>query len=141
MNCLDHRGCTVSGAAPAALESFERALAAYQGWRDGADQPLALAVQEAPGFVMAHVLQAYLLVCSRDPRRVALARPTLARAAALPANPRERLHVAAIAALLDDDDFDVARRPSATCSASSRATRSRCRSRTRSTTSAATRTA
>jgi tetratricopeptide (TPR) repeat protein len=109
MNRVDHRGCTVSGAEPAALEAFERALAAYQGWRDGAEAPLALALQEAPGFVMAHVLQAYLLVCSRDPRRVAMARPTLARAAALPANERERLHVAAIAALLDDDDFDAAR--------------------------------
>jgi tetratricopeptide (TPR) repeat protein len=106
---LDHRGCTVSGAEPAALEAFERALAAYQGWRDGAEAPLALALEEAPRFVMAHVLQAYLLVCSRDPRRLAMARPTLARAAALPANERERLHVAAIAALLDDDDFEAAR--------------------------------
>jgi hypothetical protein len=105
----DHRGCTVSGAEPAALVEFERALAVYQGWRDGAEAPLALALREAPGFVMAHVLQAYLLVCSRDPRRVAMARPALARAAALPANGRERLHVAALAALLDDDDFDRAR--------------------------------
>ena len=109
MSRVDHRGCTVSGAEPAALDAFERALAAYQGWRDGAEAPLALALQEAPGFVMAHVLRAYLLVCSRDPRRVAMARPALARAAALPANERERLHVAAIAALLDDDDYDRAR--------------------------------
>ena len=109
MNAIDHRGCSVSGAEPAALEAFERALAAYQGWRDGAEAPLAFALQEAPDFVMAHVLQAYLLVCSRDPRRLAMARPTLARAVALPANERERLHLAAIAALLDDDDFDVAR--------------------------------
>jgi len=106
---VDHRGCSVSGAEPAALAAFERALDAYQGWRVGADVSLTLALQEAPGFVMAHVLQAYLLVCSRDPRRVAMARPTLARAAALPANERERLHVAAIAALLDNDDFDAAR--------------------------------
>ena len=109
MNAIDHRGCTVSGAEPAALEAFERALAAFQGWRDGTEAPLALALQQAPAFVMAHVLRAYLLVCSRDPRRVAMARPTLARAAALPANQRERLHIAALAALLDDDDFDVAR--------------------------------
>ena len=109
MSRLDHRGCTVSGAEPAALVAFERALAVYQGWRDGAEAPLALALREAPGFVMAHVLQAYLLVCSRDPRRVAMARPALARAAALPANGRERLHVAALAALLDDDDYDRAR--------------------------------
>ena len=109
MNAVDHRGCTVSGAEPAALEAFERALAASQRWRSGAEAPLAIALQRAPRFVMAHVLQAYLLVCSRDPRRLALARPTLARAAALPANERERLHLAALAAVLDDDDFDVAR--------------------------------
>ena len=109
MNRLDRRGCSVSGAEPAALDAFERALAAYQGWHSGAEAPLALALEQAPGFVMAHVLQAYLLACSRDPRRLAMARPTLARAAALPANPRERLHIAAIAALLDDDDFDQAR--------------------------------
>ena len=109
MSRRDHRGCTVSGAEPAALVEFERALAVYQGWRDGAEAPLARALGEAPGFVMAHVLQAYLLVCSRDPRRVAMARPALARAAALPANGRERLHVAALAALLDDDDYDRAR--------------------------------
>jgi tetratricopeptide (TPR) repeat protein len=109
VNRVDHRGCAVSGAEPAALVAFECALAAYQGWRCGAELPLALALLEAPGFVMAHVLQAYLLVCSRDPRRVALARPTLERASALPANARERLHLAAIAALLDDDDLDAAR--------------------------------
>jgi len=109
VNRLDHRGCAVWGAEPAALEAFERALAAYQGWRGGADAPLALALQEAPRFVMAHVLQAYLLACGRDPRGIARARPTLARAAALPANERERRHVAALAAVLDDDDFDGAR--------------------------------
>ena len=48
MSRVDHRGCTVSGAEPAALEAFERALAAYQGWRVGAEAPLALALQEAP---------------------------------------------------------------------------------------------
>jgi tetratricopeptide (TPR) repeat protein len=108
MNAVDHRGCTVSGSEPAALAAFEHALAAYQGWRDGAEAPLALALETAPRFVMAHVLRAYLLLCSRDPRRVALARPRLARVASLPANPRERLHIGAIGALLGDD-FDAAR--------------------------------
>ena len=53
MSRVDHRGCSVSGAEPAALVAFERALDAYQGWRVGADVSLALALQEAPGFVMA----------------------------------------------------------------------------------------
>ena len=102
MSGVDARGCSISGATPAALEAYERALAAFLSWRSGADAPLAPALQEAPGFVMAHVLQAYLLLCSRDPRRVRSARPVLARAAELPANERERLHLAAIPAALAD---------------------------------------
>jgi tetratricopeptide (TPR) repeat protein len=100
---VDARGYSISGAAPAALEAYERALAAFQSWRSGAGVELALAIQEAPTFVMAHVLQAYLVLSSRDPRHVRAARPVLARAAALPANERERLHLAALAAALADD--------------------------------------
>ena len=109
MTSVDRRGCAVTGADAVALAAFEEALAAYQGWREGADAPLAIALAKAPRFVMAHVLQAYLLACSRDPRRVARARPIVERAAALPANARERLHVAALKAVLVDDDFDAAR--------------------------------
>lgn len=103
MSGVDARGCPISGATPAALQAYERALAASLGWRSGADVQLELALQEAPGFVMARVLQAYLLVCSRDPRRVRSAGPVLERAAGLPANERERLHLAAITAVLADD--------------------------------------
>jgi hypothetical protein len=67
---VDARGCVTSGASTAALEAYERALAAFQGWRTGAEVQLALALQEAPDFVMAHVLQAYLLLCNRDAQRV-----------------------------------------------------------------------
>jgi len=103
MSAFDHRGCSVSGAVPAALEAFERALTAFQGWRRGADLQLELALQLAPSFVMAHVLQAYLLVSSRDARSVQSARPVLARAADLPANERERMHLAALAAAVAGD--------------------------------------
>ena len=103
MSTLDARGCSITGAAFAALAAYERALAAYQGWRRGADGQLALALQEAPSFVMAHVMQAWLALGSRDPRQVRAARPVLARAARLKANQRERLHLAAIADALGDD--------------------------------------
>jgi tetratricopeptide (TPR) repeat protein len=103
MNGVDERGCSISGAAPAALRAYEHALAAFLGWRSGAEVPLGLALQEAPAFVMAHVLQAWLFMLSRDPRRVRSAHPVLERAAGLPANERERLHLAAIAAALADD--------------------------------------
>ena len=103
MSGIDARGCSISGATPAALAAYERAIAAFQSWRSGAEVHLEVALQEAPSFVMAHVLQAWLLLCSRDPRRARSARPVLARAAGLPANERERGHLAAIAAALADD--------------------------------------
>ena len=102
MSAIDARGCGISGATPTALEAYERALAAFQSWRRGADAHLAVALHEAPGFVMAHVLQAYLHLSSRDPGHVRLARPVLTRATELPANERERLHLAAISAALAD---------------------------------------
>ena len=100
---LDARRCAHSGATATAAAAYERALAAFQGWRAGAEAELAPALQEAPGFVMAHVLAGYLRVASRDPRQVRSAAPVLARAAALPMNRRERLHVAALRAVLGDD--------------------------------------
>ena len=103
MTHVDQRGCDISGATPAALEAYERALAAFQSWRVGAAEHLHAALQEAPAFVMAHVLQAWLLVCSRDPQKVRAAQPVLARATGLPANAGERLHLAALAAALADD--------------------------------------
>ena len=100
---FDFRHCEISGATPAALEAYERALAAFQSWRTGAENDVALALQEAPSFVMAHVLQAYLHLTSRDPAIARAAAPILAGALALPANARERLHLQAIAAALADD--------------------------------------
>jgi tetratricopeptide (TPR) repeat protein len=99
----DFRGCEISGATPGALDAYEHALATFQSWRVGSESLLAPALQDAPSFVMAHVLQAYLHLASRDPVRVRSARPVLARASEMPVNARERLHLAAIAAILADD--------------------------------------
>ncbi len=41
MSRIDFRACDISGATPAALEAFERALAAFQSWRSGAERHLA----------------------------------------------------------------------------------------------------
>jgi tetratricopeptide (TPR) repeat protein len=100
---FDARGCRISGATASALETYERGLGTFLSWRSGADAQIATLRQETPDFVMAHVVQAYLLIGSRDPRRVQSARPVLERAAGLPANGRERMHLAAIAAALSDD--------------------------------------
>lgn len=103
---IDARGCRVSGANALAIDHFETALAAFQSWRGGAEAPLARALQAAPGFVMAHALEAYLLLCSRDVRRIHQAREVFTNATrrmARPTERRERLHLAAIAAVLADD--------------------------------------
>jgi tetratricopeptide (TPR) repeat protein len=52
---------------------------------------------------MAYVLRAYLCLGSRDKVRVWSARPVFERARALPANTRERAHLAAIESVLADD--------------------------------------
>jgi tetratricopeptide (TPR) repeat protein len=96
-------GRELSGATPGARAAYLRALAAFQAWRVDSAVHLECALQQAPAFVMAHALQAYLLLGSRDPRSVRAARPVLARAAALPANDHERQHLAAIASVLADD--------------------------------------
>jgi tetratricopeptide (TPR) repeat protein len=100
---IDARGYAVTGASAAASAAWERAFAACQSWRGGADHELATALREAPRFTMAHVMQAYQFVCSRDPARVRAAGPALTHAAELPANERERMHISAIGAIVADD--------------------------------------
>jgi tetratricopeptide (TPR) repeat protein len=99
----DARGCPLSGATEPALQAYEAALATFQNWRCGAEPLLDAALHEAPQFVMAHVLRAWLLLCSRDPRRVRSAVPVVAGLCGLPANDCERGHIAALHAVLADD--------------------------------------
>ena len=103
MSTADFRDCDISGATPAALSAFERALAAFQSWRSGSSTLLMPALKEAPAFVMAHVLQIYLNLSSRDPALVRTAQPIVERLEGLPANGRERLHLGAIRAVLADE--------------------------------------
>src|SRR5215471_14231707 len=103
MTLKDRRDLEVSGATPAALDAFKRALDAHLSWRSGADFHLEQAMQTAPTFTMAYVLSAYLNLCSRDRARVRQARAAYVIASGLPATPRERLHVAAMGSALRDD--------------------------------------
>ena len=103
MTLKDHRDYEITGATVVALDAFERALAAFQSWRSGAETYLERALLEAPSFTMAHVLNAYLCLCSRDVRRVRLARSAHAQASRLRTNAREQLHIAAIGAAIADD--------------------------------------
>ncbi len=99
----DARGIPLSGANTTAATAYERALAASRTWRVDADAALDGALRDAPAFVMAHALRAYLLICSRDPRCHRAAGPVLAAARHWPADRYEQLHLAAIGAALEDD--------------------------------------
>ncbi|MGD9954340.1 MAG: tetratricopeptide repeat protein [Burkholderiales bacterium] len=99
----DARGCAVTGAGPAALEHYERALAALVAWRGDAAASARAACEAAPGFTIGHLLEAHVHLCSRDSSGYATARAALARASALPMNARERLHAGALAAALAGD--------------------------------------
>ena len=103
MSQVDRRGCEITGGTPAAVELYERALTTSLGWRNGAADLLDAALREAPSLVIAHVLKAWLLLAGRDVRRIGAGRHVLATLAGLPANGRERLHVAAIRAVIDDN--------------------------------------
>ncbi|HEU0201304.1 MAG TPA: tetratricopeptide repeat protein [Burkholderiaceae bacterium] len=104
----DCRGDPITGATPNSLEAFEEAARSFRMWRGDPAPAIAAALSEAPGFVMAHVLHAYTLLCTRDPASVRAAAPVYEAAAALRVNARERRHLAVIAAVLRDD-YEAAR--------------------------------
>jgi tetratricopeptide (TPR) repeat protein len=84
------------------------ALDAFLTWRGDARAQARLAVEAAPGEAMAHVQEAQMHLCSRDPGGVPSARAAYARARALPQDARSRMHVAALGTALSGD-FDRAR--------------------------------
>lgn len=106
----DYRGYRVSGATPAALAGYENAVASLLSWRAGAEPMLDQVVLDAPDFTMAQIQRGYLALCSRDPVRVSQANAAYARAAALPADDRERMHLSVLAAGLADDFSTLQRR-------------------------------
>lgn len=99
----DARGCAVSGATPRALELYERALADLLCNRGHPLEAARAARREAPGFVAAGQLEAWLLASSRDPRDGAASAAICRVLGGLRMNERERGHAAALAAALERD--------------------------------------
>ena len=99
----DARGCRISGANARALDHFEDALSCWQSWTGDPHAGVQRALDAAPEFVMALVLEAQLHLCSRDPAGVGKAHAALARARLLPQNGRERMHLAVIATELQGE--------------------------------------
>lgn len=100
---VDARAIPVSGATPRALELYEQAVAAFLCHRGAPLEGARAASLEAPGFVAARQLGAWLLLCSRDRRDAEAAAQAYAGLARLPMNARERAHAAALATALQGD--------------------------------------
>ena len=98
-----HSGDVLTGASAQAAERYESALEAFYCY---AGDPLALleeALADSPQFVMGHALKAYLTMIGTNAEAAALGVQALARAEGLPANDRERGHLAALAHLRDGE--------------------------------------
>ncbi len=103
----DLRGYAVSGADAASLGLFEKALAQFQNYLIDPVATIDNAIAQSPGFVMAHVLKAYLMLAGTEAAYLPLARDCRSAAAAAPTNARERQHIAALDALIAGE-YDLA---------------------------------
>jgi tetratricopeptide (TPR) repeat protein len=107
MTIKDARGLAMSGADQAATDAFEAALAEFQCYVGNPVGTIEAALQAQPGFTMGHVLRGYLYGSSSEAPGMREADVSLQAARALPADARERQHIAALEALAAGD-FDTA---------------------------------
>jgi hypothetical protein len=103
MTQKDIHGNAVSGASPAAVAAYERAIHEFQCYIGDPVAIINRALGDSPGFVMGHVLHAYLHLLGTEPAGVAVACADLEAAYTLPATSRERGHLTAIGQLLDSE--------------------------------------
>src|ERR1700754_289622 len=100
MTVKDRYGHALTGASAAAAEHYQQALDAYHCYAGQPMKHLHRALSDSPGFVMAHLLKAYMTGVGSDVATMAIGREALAAARALPADDHEQAHRAAAEALL-----------------------------------------
>jgi hypothetical protein len=105
----DSLGNQYSGASSAGLEHFEHGLRLLQCYIGDPLSTADGAISEAPEMTMAHVLRAWLLLLSTEAAALPIARRSWEAASKLPANERERGHLAAIHHLIEGRWHDAAR--------------------------------
>ena len=91
----------LTGAHPGAITHYDRACHQLRCLIEDPVASVDAALAEAPDFVMAHALRAYLHLLGTEAAGTAVAREHLAAASALPANAAERAHLAAIGHLVE----------------------------------------
>jgi tetratricopeptide (TPR) repeat protein len=97
MTTKDHQGFVLTGASARAAESYRQALDSYHCYAGDAIGELQRAIDESPGFVMAQAVKAYLHLLGTNSEATAVGLAAYHAARGLPANERERGHLAAIA--------------------------------------------
>lgn len=102
MTISDDLGLTHSGASADSLAHYRRALHQFACYIEDPLASVDAALAESPDFVMAHVLKAYLMLLGTEPAAIPVAADCLAAARKLPANARERGHLAAVGQMVDD---------------------------------------
>jgi hypothetical protein len=97
----DRQGHPLTGATADAVSHFDQAVSEFNVYRG---DPLAAAdraLAAAPGFVMAHLLKAWLHALATEPAAMAEARAIVEHAGTLAADDREASHLAALRHLVD----------------------------------------
>lgn len=97
----DVRGHSLTGASEASLKHFEQASRQLTLFSGDPVSTVDAAIAESPDFVMAHALRAWLHILACEAGALPNARASLEAAQTLPANRRERMHLAAIAHLVE----------------------------------------
>jgi tetratricopeptide (TPR) repeat protein len=96
MTSRDLLGLPLSGADDGSLGHYADGIRLLQLFRGDPVAPTDVAIAASPGFVMAHALKAYLHLLGTEPAGLPVAADCLAAAETLPADTRERAHLAAI---------------------------------------------
>ena len=99
----DCRGLAVTCASEAAAAAFDHAVAGYLGYRLDTAARVKACLDLDPDFCLGQVLRGYLTLAAFNQATVPAAREALAaaEAASAAATPREKAHVAALAAWVD----------------------------------------
>ncbi len=97
----DIRGHQLTGASDASLTQFEQAARQLTLFSGDPVSTVDAAIKESPDFVMAHALRAWLHILACEAGALPNARASLEATRKLPANRRERMHLAAIEHLVE----------------------------------------
>jgi hypothetical protein len=96
----DNLGNPVTAASADLVRTYEQALQEFPCYRGDPVATIHGALDRDPAFVMGHALHGYLNLLGTEPAGVPVARSSHESACAVPANPRERAHLRALAHLL-----------------------------------------